>query len=283
MEQIQLENEHADVFMPDGMAGEQAIARTTHLGIGAHQDDLEFMAMHGIIECHGKPDKWFSGITCTNGGGSARTGPFAGFSNAEMIEVRREEQREAARVGEYGFMAQLGYSSAEIKGSRREQFTSDLRKLVAASRPEVIYTHNLADKHTTHIAVVAVLIQALRSLPESDRPKQVIGCEGWRDLDWMPDDKKVIMDLSSHPELALELNGIFNSQISGGKRYDLAVQGRRQANATFLDSHSVDKATRVCFGMDLTLLIQNDSIDVTDYVCALIDEFKADVREKTSQ
>ncbi|MEX0320997.1 MAG: PIG-L deacetylase family protein [Puniceicoccaceae bacterium] len=275
-----LNNEKADLYIPDGTDPEEAIGRTTHLGVGAHQDDLEFMAMHGILECHGKADNWFSGITCTNGSGSARTGPFAAFTNAQMMEVRLEEQREAARVGEYGFMAQLGYSSAEIKDAKRDDFIKDLRSLLLASKPEVVYTHNPADKHTTHIAVVTALIQTIRTLPQSDRPGKVIGCEGWRDLDWLPDDKKVIMDLSGHPELALRLNGIFNSQISGGKRYDLAVQGRRSANATFFDSHSVDEATSVCFGMDLTPLIEDDSISLLDFTCTLIDELKADVQAK---
>ena len=155
----------------------------------------------------------------------------------------------------------------------------NLVALIAASRPEVIYTHNLADKHSTHIAVVCALIKALRSLPSDARPKQVIGCEGWRDLDWMPDEKKVVMDLSGNSELAKQLNGIFVSQISGGKRYDLAVQGRRQANATFLSSHSVDEATSVCFGMDLTPLIEDDTLSLADYVDGLIQEFRTDVNE----
>lgn len=282
MNSSNLKNENSDLFIPDGASPDTAIKRTTHLGVGAHQDDLEFMAMHGILECYGNPDKWFSGITCTNGGGSARTGPFACFTNAQMMQVRMEEQREAASVGEYGFMAQLGYSSAQIKGLKCDLFLEDLKLLMETSRPEVVYTHNPADKHATHTSVVIALIQAIRFLPESARPKQIIGCEVWRNLDWLPDEKKVIMDLSSNLDLALRLNGIFNSQISGGKRYDLAVQGRRSANATFLDSHSVDEATSVCFGLDLTPLIEDDSIDIADFTCALIDEFKADVQAKLS-
>ncbi len=280
MKPSNLNNENADLFIPDETDPAIAISRTTHLGIGAHQDDLEFMAMHGILECYGQADKWFSGVTCTNGSGSARTGPFTGFTDDEMQEVRLREQQEAARVGEYGFMAQLGYVSSEIKAAGRKQFGEDLKTLLIAARPKIVYTHNPADKHTTHIAVVTTLIRILRSLPKPERPKQVIGCEGWRDLDWLPDDKKVVMDLSANPDLAVKLNGLFKSQISGGKRYDLAVQGRRQANATFLDSHSVDKATSVCFGMDLTPLIEDDSLDIAKYTCSLIDEFKADVCKK---
>ena len=41
----------ADLFIPDDSSPEEALRRITHLGIGAHQDDLEFMAFHGILEC----------------------------------------------------------------------------------------------------------------------------------------------------------------------------------------------------------------------------------------
>ena len=277
MSNIKLTNPNAEVYLPAPMATAEAFSRTTHLGVGAHQDDLEFMAMHGILACHGKQDKWFSGITCTNGGGSARTGPFAGTSNEEMVKIRAEEQREAARVGEYSFIAQLGYSSAELKATRQDPFVSDLVALMTASSPEVVYTHNPADKHSTHIAVLKGLLSAIRSLPPASRPKRLIGCEVWRDLDWLPDKDKVVMDLGSDQDLALRLNGIFKSQISGGKRYDLAVEGRRRANATFLDSHSVDEAIRVAIGIDLTPLIKDDTLSLGQFTLGFIDAFRADV------
>ena len=50
---------NASVFVPDGLAPDAALARTTHLGIGAHQDDLEFMALHGILACFQRSDRWF--------------------------------------------------------------------------------------------------------------------------------------------------------------------------------------------------------------------------------
>ena len=277
MSNIKLTNPNAEVYLPAPMATAEAFSRTTHLGVGAHQDDLEFMAMHGILACHGKQDKWFSGITCTNGGGSARTGPFAGTSNEEMVKIRAEEQREAARVGEYSFIAQLGYSSAELKATRQDPFVSDLVALMTASSPEVVYTHNPADKHSTHIAVLKGLLSAIRSLPPASRPKRLIGCEVWRDLDWLPDKDKVVMDLGSDQDLALRLNGIFKSQISGGKRYDLAVEGRRRANATFLDSHSVEEAIRVAIGIDLTPLIKDDTLSLGQFTLGFIDAFRADV------
>ncbi len=80
----------------------------------------------------------------------------------------------------------------------------------------------------------------MRELPRGQRPKKVWGCEVWRNLDWLADDDKVLMDVSGHEHLAAALNGMFDSQIPGGKRYDLATLGRRRANATFLESHATD-------------------------------------------
>ncbi|MEI9866262.1 MAG: hypothetical protein WDN00_17245 [Limisphaerales bacterium] len=62
----------------------------------------------------------------------------------------------------------------------------------------------------------------------------MIGCEVWRNLDWLGDNEKFLMDVSGHDKLAARLNGVFASQIAGGKRYDLATLGRRSANARSL-------------------------------------------------
>ena len=123
----------------------------------------------------------------------------------------------------------------------------------------------------------------MRELPADQRPKQVIGCEVWRNLDWLPDEDKVLMDVSGRDNLAAALNGVFDSQIAGGKRYDLATLGRRAANATFFASHSTDAATQLIFGLDLTPVVTNDSKDIVDFVCDFIDRFNADVRQKLSQ
>ena len=68
--------EGSEAFVPDGTPLSTALARTTHLGVGAHPDDLEIMACHGILECHRRNDRWFSGVTMSNGAGSARVGAF---------------------------------------------------------------------------------------------------------------------------------------------------------------------------------------------------------------
>ena len=112
---MKLTKETADIFVPDGAEIASALARTTHLGVGAHQDDLEFMATHGILACFGQAGKWFAGVTCTDGAGSSRTGVYADYTDGEMKAVRRVEQRAAAMVGRYGAMLQLDFSSKEVK------------------------------------------------------------------------------------------------------------------------------------------------------------------------
>ncbi|HEY4415766.1 MAG TPA: PIG-L family deacetylase [Verrucomicrobiae bacterium] len=277
---MKFKNSTAEVFVPDGLPEARAFKRITHLGIGAHQDDLEFMAFHGILECHASDKKWFGGVTCTNGSGSSRAGAYKDFTDAQLMTVRRAEQNAAAVVGKFGVMVQLDYPSSAVKSATDSALKNDLKKILVAAKPGVVYTHNLADKHDTHIGVVIAALQAMRELPRAQRPQKVIGCEVWRNLDWMPDPEKFPMNVSGHDHFAAALNGIFDSQIAGGKRYDLATLGRRSANATFFEAHTTDEASQLIFGMDLTPLVQDEKLDITEFVCGFIDRFRADVKTK---
>ena len=91
------------------------------------------------------------------------------------------------------------------------------------------------------------------------------------------------MDVSGRDNLAAALNGIFDSQIAGGKRYDLATLGRRAANATFFDSHSTDASTQLIFGLNLTPLVMDETRDIVGYVCDLVEKFHLDVRDKLTR
>jgi LmbE family N-acetylglucosaminyl deacetylase len=280
---MNLHHPTASLFIPDNLPETEALARITHLGIGAHQDDLEFMAFHGILECFARDDRWFGGVTCTDGAGSSRSGVYANFSDGEMKAIRRKEQDTAAVIGGFGAMFQLDHPSSAVKSATDRSLQQDISAILAATHPQIVYTHNPADKHDTHIGVTIATLLAIRAMPKEARPEKVIGCEVWRNLDWMPDGEKILMDVSGRDNLAAALNGVFDSQIAGGKRYDLATLGRRSANATFFDSHSTDAATQLIFGMDLTPLVTDDSLDITDYVCGVIDRFRNDVRLKLSQ
>lgn len=273
----------SEIYVPDGTAADAALARTTHLCIAAHQDDIEIMALHGALECFGRDDRHFTGVTVTNGAGSPRDGIYARYTDEEMQKVRRVEQKKAAFVGEYSAQAFLDFTSGEVKDGKSRVVIDDLKKLVETSRPQVIYTHNLADKHDTHVAVTLRTIRALREVAKEARPQHVYGCEVWRALDWLCDPDKILFDVHERENLGMALLGVFDSQICGGKRYDLATAGRRRANATYLASHGVDETTAVNFGMDLTPLVENGNLDPTQYVLEFIDRFKSEVTTRLAK
>lgn len=275
-----LHNSTADVYIPDGLDTKQALQRTTHLAISAHQDDLEIMAFHGIVECFGNADHWFTGVVCTNGAGSPRAGIYVDYTDEDMQQIRLQEQRTAAQIGQYAAMLQLGYPSSAIKDSKNTQPEEDLLTILKATHPQVVYTHNPADKHATHVGVLASVVKAIRALPQDERPETLYGCEVWRDLDWLPDDRKVVLDVSAHENLAAALLGVFDSQIAGGKRYDLATMGRRRANATYLASHATDVIEQATYAIDLSPLLRDDSLDVAAFTLELIDEFRTLVQQQ---
>ncbi|MGA9646470.1 MAG: PIG-L family deacetylase [Candidatus Korobacteraceae bacterium] len=279
---MELHNSGAEIYVADGSPVDAALARTTHLGVAAHQDDLEIMAYHGILECFGKPDKGFAGVTVTNGAGSPRDGLYARYSDEEMQVVRRKEQKKAAYVGEYSAHVFLDYSSGAVKDPHDSPVVGDLKRIIAAAKPQVIYTHNLADKHDTHVAVTLRVIQALRDLPADARPQHLYGCEVWRNLDWLNDDDKVIFNVDGHENLATALVGLFDSQVAGGKRYDLATMGRRRANATYLASHGVDESTSLIFAIDLTP-VMDPKVDVKEYTLGYINRFAKEVSTRLAK
>jgi LmbE family N-acetylglucosaminyl deacetylase len=274
---MQFHNAAADLYIPDGAAPESALARTTHLCIAAHQDDIEIMAYHGIAECFGRKDRWFTGVVVTNGAGSPRSGIYGDYTDDEMQNVRRIEQRKAAFVGEYAAQIQLGFSSSQVKNARETAVVEDLAAILRATRPEIVYLHNLADKHDTHIAVAGRAIAALRAVGAETKPRKVYGCEVWRDLDWLGDAEKVSLPVSARSNIAAALVGVFDSQVTGGKRYDLATAGRRLAHATYYASHAADAETALTFAMDLTPLVEKPELPVSSYVLEAIDRFRADV------
>lgn len=268
----------ADVFVPDGLPPTVALAQVTHLCIAAHQDDIEIMAHAGIVDCLESPGKWFGGVVVTDGAGSPRSGVYAGYIDEKMKEVRRDEQRRAAKLGRYGIQIQLAHPSVLVKSaSAAEPIRSDLAAILSGCKAEVIYLHNPADKHDTHVGVLLRSLEVLRELPADRRPSRVLGCEVWRDLDWLLDADKVALDSGRRPGLAAELLKVFDSQIAGGKRYDLATVGRRLANATFHTSHATDRLEGITWTMDLTPLVNDPKLSVRDYALGYIDRLRADV------
>jgi len=274
----------ADIYLPDtSVTPAAALARTTHLCVAAHQDDIEIMAYHGIAECFGQTDKWFSGVVVTNGAGSPRSGIYGKYTDEQMQTVRFQEQRKAALVGEYSIQLQLAHPSSAVKDRGNTAVHSDLLAIFTAANAEVVYLHQPADKHDTHIGVLAHSLAALRQLPAERRPKRVLGCEVWRDLDWMIDSDKQVLDAGRFPNLAMALVGVFDSQITGGKRYDLATAGRRVAHATYHTSHATDQYQGISWAMDLTPLVHNPELSLAEYALGYVDRLKQDIAARLAK
>jgi LmbE family N-acetylglucosaminyl deacetylase len=273
----------AEIYVPDGLEPAPALSRTTHLAISAHQDDLEIMAADGILRCFQREDRWFTGVVVTDGAGSPRDDLYKDYTDERMRQIRRKEQKKAAYVGDYAAAILLDHPSATVKNAGDARPVDDIFAILRATRPETVYTHNLADKHDTHVAVALRTIAAIRLMPAGDRPSRLYGCEVWRDLDWLMDEEKIVFDLSAHENLQAALLGVFDSQICGGKRYDLATQGRRRAHATYAASHGTDVATSLNYGMDLTPLVLDPLLDPAAFVRGFLDRFSADVRGRVSK
>jgi len=273
-----MRNEQARLFFPSQSSGK--LESTTHLCIAAHQDDIELMAAGAILACYGKSDKWFAGVIVTDGAGSPRTGVYADCSDEDMKAIRADEQENAASIGRYNAQFQLCYPSREVKDNANQSLVEELIKIILATSPQVVLTHNFADKHDTHCAVAVRVLQALRKIPVDKRPKFVYSMEVWRALDWVLDADKKLFDTSGNESLQAALLGVYHSQIAGGKRYDLAGLGRKRANATYLDSHATDDFASAEYALDITELVNNELLTPADFINRYIDQFKADVNRR---
>ena len=276
---MKLNKSNSEIYVYDGVAVPKALNRVTHLAVAAHQDDIEIMAYHGISECLGRDDYGFGAVVVADGGGSPRVGAYADYSDERMIQVRKSEQKKAAHIGQYSALALLMYSSKEIRDRSDDRVVEDIYRLLIAASPSVVYTHNLADKHGTHIGVALKTIAAIRKMPSKIRPKKLFGCEVWRGLDWLDDKHKVLLDTGKDPNLARELIAVFDSQVSGGKRYDIATPARWMANATYYDSASADNLSHATYAMDLTPLIEDDTMDIAAFVRQHLMRFVQDVED----
>jgi len=125
--------ETAEVYIPDHQPVGQALARTTHLCLAAHQDDIEIMAAQPIIECFQQKDKWFTGVVVTDGRGSPRDDLYQDYTDDEMRLVRFKEQRKAAIIGEFAAQIMLDFPSKMIKDASRSEPVDDILAILRAT------------------------------------------------------------------------------------------------------------------------------------------------------
>jgi len=269
------------VEVPDGTDAPGALARTTDLAVMAHPDDLELSAVGPLLACRDDPHRWFTGVVCTDGVGSVRPNALAHLDDAGFAGVRADEQVAAARAAGMSAVVLLGMPSDGIRdrtGAQRLELVATVAALVAACSPGVVHTHDPADTHPTHLAVVTAVVDAVRQLAPGQRPRQLVGWEGWRSVDWAPADTQVAADMSDHGDAADALVALHASQV-GPKRYDLASRGRRRAHATFAERVAADQASEVALGIDLSPMLDDD-VDPLAFMEAMVQRFGAGVTDR---
>jgi len=265
----------ADFYAPRGQDPLANLATTTHLGIGAHADDLEILAFPGIATCFRHPTNRFSGVVVTDGAGAPRTGCFTKTTDSELISLRQKEQHHAANLGDYASVLQLGHPSVSVRQTDRSAVVADLVKILETARPQVLYLHNPADRHETHIGVLFACLEALRQLPPSSLPKEIYGCEVWGDLDWVPPAHIIRLACHAPETLGPSLLRCFKSQVEGGKRYDRAALGRRHAQATFANPTQPDSVSEVVLALDLRPVVEGKSSSA-ELLSSLLDCFRTE-------
>ena len=60
----------------------------------------------------------------------------------------------------------------------------------------------------------------------------------------------------------------------------LATMGRRQANATYYQSHFTDQADMMTYAMDLTPLIKHPDIEIPDYIAGFVQKLSKDISKR---
>ena len=251
--------------------------KVKYLCICAHQDDCEIMAIDGILKGFYSKKYSFALVVTSDGAGSARTGEFKNYTDEMMKKVRIQEQKEASEIGRYNSLYLLNYTSTEIKNKSNDLIVDEYLKIIKELRPEVIYTHNILDKHPTHLGVALKVIKAVRSLSKEEQPKLFYGCEVWRGLDWISDDLKVGFNVSRNIRLAKKLLDVYKSQIAGGKEYTKATIGRRYQNATYFQSHSVDICKQVSYAISYAPLLKNKELSIKEFALSFVDKLKEEV------
>ena len=120
---MKLSRPDSDVFLPEVSAGltpAAALARTTHLCVIAHQDDIEINAYPAVAECYGRTDKFFTGVVMTNGAGSARTGKYGHVTDAQRVYPLTNDDGE--RVTQpFDFSGESPVVVVASAGSERQQ------------------------------------------------------------------------------------------------------------------------------------------------------------------
>ncbi|MBL7663172.1 PIG-L family deacetylase [bacterium] len=251
----------ANFYLRNDLNGQRPV-----LAVVAHQDDVEIMGVPHT--CDGRP---IVAVVLTSGANSPRTGEYANVTPEEMAQIRLEEQKRAADLGNYACVIQLGYDSAAIKGLAPEA-THVVEQILNYFNPEVLWTHHPFDKHPTHVASFTMVHRAIQSLTSANRPLPTkwLGGEVWGEIGSIHPDYLQFREILDGEQAQRRLIEVFASQIQGGKNYVDGTLGRRRSAATFRDSHGVDTCKFALLAVILDELLVDPTLDPAQWLCGVM-------------
>ena len=138
------------------------------LVVAAHPDDADFGA-GGTVQLWSQEGWEFFYLVCTNG---AKGSDDERMSPSELIRLRREEQRAAARVLGVKDVFFLDYEDGELTPGR--SFLGDVVRYIRSVRPDAVFTHdpqtvivnnsfvNHADHRATGLTAIDAVYPAAR-------------------------------------------------------------------------------------------------------------------------
>lgn len=227
------------------LEGDRGGKNLSIVAIGAHPDDVELMALPEIAAALERRCTLHA-VVCCDGA--------AGDGERSVIDVRRSEARAAAAIGGFD-LTLLERESSDVRGAGFGDLVEELRTLVAGGDADVVLTHAPTDRHPTHVAVCAAVVEALRAVPTERRPARLFGREVWGSLDWLGADA-VRRDIGQLSDLLHRLLGAHQSQLAM-RPFDAAARGRAVANAVFFDPREPFEAGGELLALDLTPAIED--------------------------
>ncbi|MCE7887960.1 MAG: hypothetical protein DYH13_10735 [Alphaproteobacteria bacterium PRO2] len=265
-------------FIPADMSLDAAIdsASGGSMGIGAHPGDLEIIAIRGIGISLNFQKRRFTGVTVTDGLDCARKERDKELNDHQMIEERLKEQNIAAALGKYALQHNLLYKSADIQDPETEPsraLVKEISGIVSKVKPQVIYTHNPFDEHSTRVMVMRAVIEALRSLPGAEQPQELYGCEVWGGLDWLPEGRKKSLDVTGFTEIQHNLIDCHESQPA--EKHSDATLWREFSNAAWARPRD-PKVKAAVLAVDLMPLLYEPELDICDFANDIQEEFNVE-------
>jgi LmbE family N-acetylglucosaminyl deacetylase len=179
------------------------------LVIAAHPDDADFGAA-GTAYLWSKQGWQFYYLVCTNG---AKGSDDESITSAELIEMRRQEQRDAARLLGVQDCFFLDNEDGELTPNRA--FLGDVVKMIRQLRPDAVFTHS--DHRATGLTAVDAVYPAARD--RLNFPEQIAaGLSTHKVSDiyiWGSERANFDVDITDAIDIKIEALRAHTSQFSG--------------------------------------------------------------------